>query len=225
MKIVTELKQKSIQPFEEKYRGKTVLAVGSHPTDIETGAGGTLARLCEGGSKLILMIVCIPGQLERRVEEVKAAGRHLGATEIRFLLPEKEYRVEDLKSYELVEHMDKLVREVDPAVVFTHAASNFHLDNVLVHKALAATQRLHFFDMFCFYPTNCHPVTTPFQPNVFVDITATMDRKMAAINRYESYLSCREGLADFYANVVREYGRFAGTKYAEAFEIGRLIYD
>lgn len=205
----------------DKYRGRNVLAVGSHPNDIEAGAGGTLARLSDAGARVTMIIVCIPHHLEQRMAEARRSAGILGA-EIRFLYVEQELRVEDIKSYELIERMDRLVREYDPAVVFTHAASNFHQDNVLVHRALFSAQRLHFFDMFCFYPTNCHPVTTSFHPHAWVDITPTMARKIAAINEYKTQFQCRGIATDVYTAAAQEYGRLAGTLYAEGLEVSRL---
>ncbi|HEX4047798.1 MAG TPA: hypothetical protein VH309_08190, partial [Elusimicrobiota bacterium] len=118
--------------------------------------------------------------------------------------------------------IDRLVRAQDPAVVITHAASNFHHDHVLVHKACAAAQRLHFFDMLCFYPNSCHPVTTPFHPQAYVDITTSIEKKMAAINRHVTQFTCRGLTTDHYVGIAREYGRLAGVEFAEGLEVSRL---
>lgn len=203
-----------------KYTGRKVLVFGAHPDDIELGAGGTVARL-SGASDVTMVVVCTPNNLKLRNGEAKLAAAILGAR-IEFLFPEQEMRVEDIKSYQLINRIDKLVRLYDPAVVLTHAASNFHHDHVLVHKACVAAQRLHFFDMLCFYPTSCHPVTTPFHPQAYVDITATIERKMSAINQHVTQFGCRGLTTDHYVAVAREYGRLAGVEYAEGLEISRL---
>lgn len=204
-----------------RYAAKTAIVVGAHPDDIELGAGGTVARLASGGGKVLMVVVCTPNHLKSRNAEAAEAAKVLGA-EIEFLYPEREMRVEDVKSYELIERIDKLVSRHDPGVVITHAASNFHYDHVLTHKACAAAQRLHFFDMLCFYPTSCHPVTTPFRPQAYVDITPVMDRKMAAIHKHQTQFTCRGLTTDHYVGVAREYGRLAGVEYAEGLEVSRL---
>ena len=203
-----------------KYAGKKVLVFGAHPDDIELGAGGTVAKLAES-AQVTMVVVCTPNNLKSRNEESKRAAAILGA-EIEFLFGEKEMRVEDIKSYELIDRIDKLVRKHDPAVVITHAASNFHHDHVLVHKACVAAQRLHFFDMLCFYPTSCHPVTTPFHPQAYIDISKTIDRKMAAINQHVTQFTCRGLTTDHYVAVAREYGRLAGVEFAEGLEVSRI---
>jgi LmbE family N-acetylglucosaminyl deacetylase len=204
-----------------KYRGRKVLVVGAHPDDIELGAGGTVARLAAEGADVLMAVVCTPNNLAARNEEARRAAEILGAR-IEFLFADKEMRVEDVKSYELIDRVDRLIRVHDPAVVLTHAASNFHHDHVLVHKACAAAQRLHFFDMLCFYPTSCHPVSTPFHPHAYVDITRTIERKMAAINQHVTQFGCRGLTTDHYVSVAREYGRLAGVEFAEGLEVSRL---
>ena len=207
--------------FLAKYKGRKALVVGAHPDDIELGAGGTVARLASEGVEVTMVVVCTPNNREARNAEARKAANILGAR-IEFLFPEKEMRVEDIKSYELIDRIDRLVRAHDPSVVLTHAVSNFHHDHVLVHKACVAAQRLHFFDMLCFYPTSCHPVTTSFHPHAYVDITRTIERKMAAINQHVTQFGCRGLTTDHYVSVAREYGRLAGVEYAEGLEVSRL---
>lgn len=204
-----------------KYTGKKVLVVGAHPDDIELGAGGTVARLASDGADVRMVVVCTPNHIESRMAEARKAADILGA-KVDFLFPEREMRVEDIKSYQLIQKVDQLVREIDPAVVITHAASNFHYDHVLVYKACVSAQRLHFFDMLCFYPNSCHPVTTPFHPQAYIDISTTIDRKMAAINQHTTQFTCRGLTTDHYVGVAREYGRLAGVEYAEGLEISRI---
>ena len=204
-----------------KYAGKKVLVVGAHPDDIELGAGGTVARRAAEGADVRMVVVCTPNNIKSRMAESQLAAEILGA-KLDFMFAEKEMRVEDIKRYELIDRIDKLVRQHDPAVVITHAASNFHHDHVLVHKACVAAQRLHFFDMLCFYPTSCHPVTTPFHPQAYIDITGTIEKKMAAINQHVTQFNCKGLTTDHYVGVARDYGRLAGVEYAEGLEVSRL---
>lgn len=205
-----------------KYKGKTVLGFGAHPDDLELGAGGTLARLAEEGAKVVMLVVCSPNHLNSRKDEAAKAAKILGASEFRVLFDQKEQRVEDIKNYELVGLMDKLIRDYDPALVISHAKSNFHRDHVLVHDATVQAQRLHFFDFLAYYPTSCHPVTTPFHPQVYVDITKQIDRKMEAIHQHTTQFTCRGLTTDHYRGVAFEYGRLAGTEFAEGLEAVRL---
>ncbi|MFI5348429.1 MAG: PIG-L deacetylase family protein [Elusimicrobiota bacterium] len=205
----------------EKYRGRKVVFIGAHPDDIELGAGGTVARMAEEGADATMVVVCVPTSLETRAAEAKRAAALLGAR-IDILFPRKAMRVEDIRSYELIGRIDAIIRAQDPAAVITHAASNSHHDHVLVHKACAAAQRLHFFDMLCFYPNSCHPVTTSFHPQAYIDITRTIERKMAAIDQHATQFRCRGLSTDHYVGIAREYGRLAGVEFAEGLEVSRL---
>ncbi|MBI4423699.1 MAG: PIG-L family deacetylase [Elusimicrobia bacterium] len=205
-----------------KYRGKTVLAVGAHPDDLEIGIGGTLARLAQEGVKVVMVVVCVPSSLEARLTEARQASAILGC-ELRLLFAEKCRRVEDLKTYELVGLLDRLVQEHQPAAMVSHALNNFHRDHALVYNACLATQRMSFHDFFCYYPTSCHPVHVPFFPQAFVDISTTIEAKMSAIAAHASQFSCRGLATDHYRMAAREYGRLAGVEYAEGLEVVRMM--
>lgn len=204
-----------------RYHGRTVLAIGAHPDDLELGVGGTLAKLHDEGTRVVMAVVCVPNHIESRIPEGKRAAEILGC-KIRFLYDGECRRVEDIKTYELVGKLDDIVRELDPDAVLSHGPTNFHKDHVLVHHATQAAQRLHFFDFFCYYPTSCHPVNVSFHPQAYVDITPTIDRKMEAINIHSTQFTCRGLGTDHYRDVAREYGRVAGVEFAEGLEVMRL---
>ena len=81
-----------------KYAGKTVLALGAHPDDLELGVGGTLALLSRAGARVIMAVVSIPSSLEARKTEARRSAELLGA-EVTFLFPDDCRRVEDIKTY------------------------------------------------------------------------------------------------------------------------------
>ena len=207
-----------------RYAGKTVLAIGAHPDDLEIGIGGTLARLHGVGAKVIMAIVSVPSEYETRVREAKEAARILGG-EVRFLLNGRSCRVEDLKTYELVQILDALVRELQPAALLTHGSADYHRDHVLVHNAAMSTQRLRYFDFFCYYPTNCRPVPISFLPRVYVDVSQTMEKKIQAINAHGSQFGGRGLGVDFYRETARAQGRIVGVDYAEGLDVVRLLLD
>jgi LmbE family N-acetylglucosaminyl deacetylase len=220
----TMLSKSMPQNMLSRYAGQTVLAVGAHPDDIEIGMGGTAACLSRAGARLVMAVVCVPTQYETRLAEAKRSAELLGG-ELRVLLNHGCSRVEDVKTYELVQKMDELVRELKPTAVFSHGPTDFHKDHTLVYNACLSSQRLWPFDFFCYYPTSCRPVPVAFRPQIYVDISKTLETKMGAIHAHPSQFACRGLETDFIVDAAREQGRAAGVPYAEALEVVRMLLN
>ena len=43
--------------LSSRYAGKTVLAIGAHPDDLEIGVGGALAHFARGGARTVMAVV------------------------------------------------------------------------------------------------------------------------------------------------------------------------
>jgi LmbE family N-acetylglucosaminyl deacetylase len=206
----------------DKYEGQTILALGAHPDDLELGIGGTIAQLTRSGARVIMAIASVPNHYEKRKDETERAAALLGA-EALFLFPEGgPHRVEDLKTYQLVDRIDELVTRLKPAAILSHGGTNFHRDHVLMHNACLAAQRLNYFDFFCFNPTSTRPVPMPFFPQVYVDISDTVDLKMRSIRMHATQFGDRGLDADHLLDVARHFGRLAGVEFAEGLEVVRL---
>ena len=209
------------QSIVARYAGSTVLALGAHPDDLELAVGGTLARLRGAGARVVMAIVSIPANyLVRRNEAERAAG--ILGCELRILIDDCK-RIEDLKNYELVSMIDSQVKELSPAAVLAHGASEFHRDHVMVHEAAVSSQRLQFFDFFTYHPNFCRPVPVPFHPRAYVDISETIEAKMRAIEAHGSQFACRGIGTDIYRDIARLNGRMVGVQYAEGLDVGRML--
>lgn len=204
-----------------KYTGTTVLAVGAHPDDLELGIGGTLARLSRAGARVVMVVVSIPSNLKSRRSEAEKAAEILGC-EVRFLTPNKCSRVEDLKTHQLVGKIDALVKEYKPEAMFTHCLANLHLDHKLAYDACMASQRLRYFDLFCYCPTSCHNVSIAFNPHAYIDISRTIEEKMRAISVHSSQFDERGLKTDRYREASNQTGRLVGVDYAEGVQIVRM---
>lgn len=205
-----------------RYAGRTVLAVGAHPDDLEIGLGGTLARLERSGARVVMCVASIPKDYDVRLAEARRGAEILGC-ELRVLFEGGPRRLEDVKTYELVERLDAAIREFEPAAVFTHSASDFHNDHLLLHQACLPTQRLAYFDFFAYHPTNCRPVPVAFHPRAYVDITQTIDAKMHAITAHASQFGGRNLDTEMYREHAHAQGRIIGVPYAEGLDVMRLL--
>ena len=205
-----------------RYAGHTVLAIGAHPDDLELAVGGTLARLARSGARVVMAVVSIPADFETRRAEAQRAAGILGC-ELCFLLDAGCKRIDDIKNYELVGMLDRLVRSLEPAAVLTHGASEFHGDHLAVYNACLSTQRLKPFDLFHFNPTMTRAVPVAFHPRAYVDISETIDLKMQAIEAHASQFGSRGLDSEMYREIARMNGRMVGVKYAEGLDVGRML--
>ena len=217
------LVQPAARTFPARYTGRTVIALGAHPDDLELGIGGTLAALSRGGARVVMAVCSVPAEFDRRTAEARAAAAILGC-ELRVLMDGGCHRIEDLKTYQLVGMLDDLVRELGPAALLTHGPGDFHRDHVAVYQAAVSTQRLGLFDFYSYTPTMCRPVPVPFQPRAYVDISDTMDAKMRAIEAHPSQFSARGITAELYRDIARLNGRMCGVQYAEGLDVNRMVF-
>jgi N-acetylglucosamine malate deacetylase 1 len=211
-----------VRSFPARYAGRTVVALGAHPDDIELGIGGTLALLARGGARVVMAICSVPADYDTRIAEAKDAAKILGA-EVRFLM-EGCKRIEDIKHYQLVGLIDDLVRELKPAGVLTHGPTDFHRDHVTVYNASTAAQRLSQFDFYSYLPTMCRPVPVPFQPRAYVDITTTIEVKLQSIAAHKSQFYSRGIAFDMYRDISKINGRMAGVEFAEGLDVNRIVF-
>jgi LmbE family N-acetylglucosaminyl deacetylase len=205
----------------ERYTAATVLAIGAHPDDLELGAGGTLARLVRAGARVVMAIVSVPGDYEVRMTEARAAAAILGC-ELRVLI-EGGKRIDDVKPYQLVGMLDEQVRELAPAAVISHSANEFHGDHVAVHAATIAAQRVRFFDSFAYHPTMTRPLPVAFHPRAYVDISDSIDAKIAAISAHRSQFASRGLDPEMFRDIARMEGRLIGVQHAEGLDVGRML--
>lgn len=211
------------EDYFDRYAGRTVLAIGAHPDDVEVGMGGTVARLVAAGARVIVVVVCVPNRFVQRVAECERASQILGA-KLHLLRDRGCCRVEDLKTHELVGELDRLVAEHDPVAMFAHGSSDRHKDHRLVCEAFQATLRVGGIEAFCYQPCVCRPGKGSFSPQVFVDISATLERKLEAINAHATQFAERGISADFQRDIARYHGCQSGVRYAEGLELLHLTW-
>lgn len=227
-----------------------VLVVQAHPDDVDFAAAGTIATWVDAGIEVTYGI-CTDGQAGgfdpdipraelpriRRAEQ-RAAARELGVHDVRFLgYVDGELAV----TTALVEDLTRLIRQVRPdRMLIPSPERNWariqasHPDHLATGEA--ALQAL--------YPAARNPFAFPRladagldpwtvrevwlgahpDPNHYVDVTKTFDRKVAAICAHTSQLpdvdSTRLRVRSSLQNHAAAAG-FASDRLAEAFFVAR----
>ncbi len=215
-----------------------VLAVGAHPDDLEIACAGTLAKYVEDNHKVTMAYVTNgemghfqipPRELARiREEEARKAAEVIGAEFIWLGLPD------EFIFHDLVTRMKiiDVVREAKPDLIITHSPNDYHPDHVEVSNIIFAASFLssipHIETKHGFHE-KVPPISymdtlagVGFQPEEYVDITGTIDRKLEALAQHESQVKWlrehdRIDILDFVKTVAKFRGIQAGVPYAEGF--------
>src|SRR5258706_1558486 len=123
---------------------KAALFLGAHCDDIEIGCGGTIQRVVAANPNIRIHWVTLSSNSTREKEARHAAGMLLkGAVNADVRIESfKEsffpYSGADIKAY-----FERLKREVEPDVVFTHYRQDLHQDHRVVNELTWNTYRNH----------------------------------------------------------------------------------
>jgi LmbE family N-acetylglucosaminyl deacetylase len=220
---------------------RTAIAIYAHPDDSDVSCGGTLSRWAEAGCA-VHVVICALGDkgssdpavdvdelVARRARELAAAERLLGVTGVH-QLSYKDGEIENdlMLRRELVELIrrvgaDTLVCPDPSAVFFGDHYFNHHDHRVVGFAALDAAAPAAGSPLY--FPESGPPVIVEtaylsgsLEPNVYVDVSATIDKKADAILCHSSQLG---ETSEWFRSVVHERaeqaGRLVGVRFAEAF--------
>ena len=201
-----------------------ILAIGAHPDDIEIGCGGTLIKYSDTGHKIFSLVMTGGGQggeSSVRCREQEDAGRIMGAEKIYW----GDYKDTHLAvSQDLISKIEQVISEIDPKFIFCHYPDDTHQDHR--HLSLATQSAARNLRNVLFYEG---PTTYGFNPQVFVDISETLDRKIEALKAHESQVT-RTNIEDLsIVEIARSSANFRGiqgrAKYGEAFSPLRLFIN
>src|ERR1051326_3071252 len=200
----------------------TVVCVGGHPDDPESGCGGTLARYAALGHTVTILYLT---RGERGIEgksldegarirraESEAACRILGATPAFFGQIDGATEL----NHAHVDAMRRFLAGAKPDIVFTHWPVDTHMDHqvasILTIRAWMSepTARLYFFEV------NAGSQTQGFLPNTYVDISQVVEQKKTALFAHVSQDG--RGIWKEHHEIMAQWrGREAGVAAAEAF--------
>lgn len=212
--------------------GKRIAVIGAHPDDELLGAGGTIARHAQAQDEVHAIVVAdgassryprdMVGVLEK---QALRAAEVIGFASLGFLgCPDQ--RLDTLPLIELTQRIEAALDDIDPHIVYTHFPGDVNADHGLVAKAAwtacrpCSRPRLHRFAVFETPSSTEWAWPLPggqLEPNLFVDVTGTLDIKIAAMECYETEL--REYPHPRSSRALRERASFWGSR------IGRLAAE
>jgi LmbE family N-acetylglucosaminyl deacetylase len=212
--------------------GKTgrVLILAPHTDDGEFGCGGTIARLCDMEAEVhyIAFSDCESSirescpQLPQNilVQELLKATARLGIPSSRVKVENFEVRHFERDRQAILEKMVKVERDLKPDLVFLPSRNDLHQDhNTIAMEGLRAFKRsstILGYEM----PWN----NLVFETTAFICISESQIKaKIEALRFYESQKLRYYATEEFIRALAVSRGVQIGEKYAEAFEVLRLL--
>ena len=183
-----------------------LLIVTAHPDDEVLGCGGTIAKAISHGAHVGILFLGegisarflaeeygsedFKKQTEQRQRESEAAIKILGIHEAKY----GERLCTQFDTYpllSLVKEIESFMEAFKPTILFTHNPSEVNIDHRIVHQAVETACRptrpwipkeIYTFEIIC---SNSFKFMSGFNPNVFVDISETWEKKLKAWNCYQ----------------------------------------
>jgi len=217
-----------------------ILIISVHPDDETLGCGGTLLKHKDNGDEINWLIltkandkfISTPNVEQIQADLVKKVSIKYGFEDT-FHLSFLEIELDKYPLGEIIREISNYINQIQPSVIYFNHYNDVHSDHRIAFDAIYSCTksfRYPFITKILMYETLSETEFAPamqstsFIPNVYVDITPYMDKKLQIMSIYESEvmeepyprsLSSIEALA-------RVRGSRCGVKYAEAF---MLLYE
>ncbi len=215
-----------------------VLVVAAHPDDEVLGMGGTIALHTSRGDEVRVLVVTdgsstqYPGDAEtraRKEEEARRAAAELGVEDY-VHLEHPDMRLDTLPHVEVNRVIEEHVQGFAPVIVYTVQPDVNQDHRVLFDSVAVATRPVPgqpVRRLLTYAPASSTEWTPAavnwFVPNWYVDVTETLERKLAAFAHYET--ERRDYPHPRSERAIRATAEFHGTtcgcEYAEPFVLVR----
>lgn len=187
-----------------------VLVVMAHPDDEILGCGGVIAKHCRDGDRVIVAILGrgkssrldesnadrIQEEIVALHEEAVRANALLGVHEVVYHdFPDNAMDTIPLLS--VIQFVSGLKKRFRPTIVYTHHHADINIDHQQIFRAVITAFRPIVGEQVSYIYSCEVPSSTEwqapfagfaFQPNMFVDITDTLELKKQALAEYRSEL-------------------------------------
>jgi N-acetylglucosamine malate deacetylase 1 len=203
-------------------KNRLIIAFGAHPDDIEIGMGGTVAKLARMGYDVRLVIATLPNFVktdtkEERKQESIMSAKVMGCKTPEFLDLSPEEIVFNRK---FVTQISKIIQELGPEAIFTQWIGDTHQDHQSLTRSVIAAAR-DSNDVFMYETTIPGGISEhAFRPQLYVDVTETLDIKRNALDCFDSQkIRCGPLWIDSLVGRCSYRGYQMNAKYSEAFEV------
>ena len=225
-------------------KNKKILVIAAHPDDEILGCGGTIAKLTRDNE--IYCLILGEGITSRSLDDIGAkldllkknaiqAQKILGIKEI-FFERFSDNQFDGTPLLDIVKKVEEYVYKIRPDIIFTHHHSDLNIDHRLTFQAVLTCCRpqpgFKHPDIYCFeIPSSTDwqilAGEKTFKPNVFIDISDTLEIKLKALKSYKSEMRDYPHSRSLKGVKImsQDWGRKMGKTNIEAFCLIRSIRD
>lgn len=199
---------------------KKVMVISVHPDDETLGCGGTILKhIAEGDEVLCLHVTEGNAHQKQLISELKESFGFESAS-----LAFPEIVLDDISLSELIPPISKTIRDFQPTIVYLPNRSDPHSDHRRAFDAcLTCVKNFRYpflrkvMMMEVISETDFAPALPEnvFMPNVFVDISAHMNRKLEILEIFSEELL--ESPQTRSLDTMKAYNRYRGSQINTAF--------
>jgi LmbE family N-acetylglucosaminyl deacetylase len=224
----------------------SILVVAAHPDDEILGCGGTMARFARDGHEVRIAILAEgmssryarredadPEQLQHLHARAQQAADRVGAKEL-VLCKLPDNRLDTVPLLDVVKLVEGLVMQFRPEVIYTHHPGDLNVDHGVVHRAVLTATRpvagqcvkeIYSFEVPSSTEWAFQALQPVFRPNVFVDITDSLETKIEALACYDTEMRKfpHPRSTEALRAIAARWGSVAGLQAAEVFELVRSV--
>ncbi|OUW23185.1 MAG: GlcNAc-PI de-N-acetylase [Rickettsiales bacterium TMED174] len=212
-----------------------VLFVSPHPDDETLGCGGTIFYHKKKGDDIFLLIITnlsiefgwSEKLIERRKKEIDKIKKFYGFKNVFHLNFQTKY-LDTVPINEIIENISNIVKKTKSKILYIPSRDDVHTDHQIVSKACMSSikwfrnpsvKKVMAYEVIS--ETNFNFDQNNFKPNVFIDITPYITKKIAAMKIYKSEIKKHPfpRSEDAIKSLAILRGSQSGKKFAEAFQL------
>lgn len=211
-----------------------ILVISPHADDAEIAMGGTISKLTSQNHNVTILTAILPrenlaGKVDnymknqRGIEQIKSS-KILGAKiDVLGLDP---YDFKFNRKY--VKLFDEKIKKINPDIIFSCWEHDTHQDHKTISNIIYSVTRKNNVSLYMYEQMIPGGINTnTFNPQLYVDISKHINKKLKAIKCYKSVFEKKNNTESYFFDSISGRSKFKGeiigVKYAESFIIVKQL--
>jgi len=211
-----------------------IVAISPHADDVEIAMGGTVALLTSQGHNVTIVTSILPneninGKIDsymnkKRKQEQLNAAKALGAKVEILGLDKNEFTF----NRKFIKIFDDKIKQLKPSIIFSCWEHDTHQDHQSLAKIIFSVTRKNNISLYMYEAMLPGGINTQaFNPQLFINVTKTMNKKIKALKCYKSvFIRKKNNYSNYFESIIgraRFRGGMIGQKYAESFVVVKQL--